>query len=406
MFRGLRPCLSKSRLFLRVGFCLVIVFQETAPSTPGGRSRVLAAETAAAARPPVRPSARPSAPAPPLRDRLPVAAPASSGPSAHRAVAARSPAASRSPLGPGGDTAPCGGSRLPARPSAAPSLAGPPVRAAAAMGTDSRAAGALLARASTLHLQTGNLLNWGRLRKKCPSTHSEELRDCIQKTLNEWSSQISPDLIREFPDVLECTVSHALEKINPDEREEMKVSAKLFIVGSNSSSSTRSAVDMACSVLGVAQLDSVIIASPPIEDGVNLSLEHLQPYWEELENLVQSKKIVAIGTSDLDKTQLEQLYQWAQVKPNSNQVNLASCCVMPPDLTAFAKKFDIQLLTHNDPKELLSEASFQEALQESIPDIEAQEWVPLWLLRYSVIVKSRGIIKSKGYILQAKRRGS
>lgn len=70
----------------------------------------------------------------------------------------------------------------------------------------------------------------------------------------------------------------------------------------------------ACSVLGVAQLDSVIIASPPIEDGVNLSLEHLQPYWEELQNLVQSKKIVAIGTSDLDKTQLEQLYQWAQVK--------------------------------------------------------------------------------------------
>ncbi|XP_048670375.1 glutamate--cysteine ligase regulatory subunit isoform X1 [Marmota marmota marmota] len=275
------------------------------------------------------------------------------------------------------------------------------------MGTDRRAAGALLARARTLHLQTGNLLrSWGRLRRKCPSTHSEELRDCIQKTLNEWSSQISPDLVREFPDVLECTVSHAVEKINPDEREEMKVSAKLFIVGSNSSSSTRNAIDMACSVLGVAQLDSVIIASPPIEDGVNLSLEHLQPYWEELENLVQSKKIVAIGTSDLDKTQLEQLYQWAQVKPNSNQVNLASCCVMPPDLTAFAKQFDIQLLTHNDPKELLSEASFQEALQESIPDIQAHEWVPLWLLRYSVIVKSRGIIKSKGYILQAKRRGS
>lgn len=75
---------------------------------------------------------------------------------------------------------------------------------------------------------------------------------------------------------------------------------------------------------------------------------------------------------------------------------------MPPDLTAFAKQFDIQLLTHNDPKELLSEASFQEALRESIPDIQAHEWVPLWLLRYSVIVKSRGIIKSKGYIYKLK----
>uniref|UniRef100_G1T647 Glutamate--cysteine ligase regulatory subunit n=2 Tax=Oryctolagus cuniculus TaxID=9986 RepID=G1T647_RABIT len=304
------------------------------------------------------------------------------------------------------DAASCGAAAFAACPATRGPVAARPPRATAAMGTDSRAAGALLARARTLHLQTGNLLNWGRLRKKCPSTHSEELRDCIQKTLNEWSSQISPELVREFPDVLECTVSHAVEKINPDEREEMKVSAKLFIVGSNSSSSTRSAVDMACSVLGVAQLDSVIIASPPIEDGVNLSLEHLQPYWEELESLVRSKKIVAIGTSDLDRTQLEQLYQWAQVKPNSNQVNLASCCVMPPDLTAFAKQFDIQLLTHNDPKELLSEASFQEALRESIPDIQAHEWVPLWLLRYSVIVKSRGIIKSKGYILQAKRRGS
>lgn len=39
-----------------------------------------------------------------------------------------------------------------------------------------------------------------------------------------------------------------------------------------------------------------------------------------------------------------------QVKPSSNQVNLASCCVMPPDLTAFAKEFDIQLLTHSDAK--------------------------------------------------------
>lgn len=44
------------------------------------------------------------------------------------------------------------------------------------------------------------------------------------------------------------------------------------------------------------------------------------------------------------------LFHAMKIKPSSNQVNLASCCVMPPDLTAFAKEFDIQLLTHNDPK--------------------------------------------------------
>ncbi|KGL78251.1 Glutamate--cysteine ligase regulatory subunit, partial [Tinamus guttatus] len=231
------------------------------------------------------------------------------------------------------------------------------------------------------------------------------VRDCIQKTLSEWSTKIGQDLNQEALEVLECTVAQAIEKINPEERDELKVSAKLFIVGSNSAS-IRDAVGMACSALGVAQLDSVIIAPPPIEDGISLSLEYLQPYWQELENLVQNKKIVAIGTSDLDKVLLEQLYLWAQVKPSSNQVNLASCCVMPPDLTAFAKQFDIQLLTHNDPKELLCEASFQEVLQESIQTTKAHEWIPLWLLRYSVIVKSRGIIKSKGFILQAKRNAS
>ncbi|XP_062436996.1 glutamate--cysteine ligase regulatory subunit isoform X2 [Rhea pennata] len=215
------------------------------------------------------------------------------------------------------------------------------------MGTDGSRA--LLEQATTLTLQTGNLLNWGCLRKKCPATPSEEVRDCIQKTLNEWSSKIGQDLNQEVLEVLECTVAQAIEKINPEERDELKVSAKLFVIGSNSSS-IRDAVGLACSALGVSQLDSVIIAPPPIEDGISLSLEYLQPYWQELENLVQNKKIVAIGTSDLDKILLEQLYLWAQVKPSSNQVNLASCCVMPPDLTAFAKEFDIQLLTHNDPK--------------------------------------------------------
>ncbi|XP_030062083.1 glutamate--cysteine ligase regulatory subunit [Microcaecilia unicolor] len=270
------------------------------------------------------------------------------------------------------------------------------------METPAHAARTLLEHATTLSLQTGNLLNWGRLSKKCPATPSEELRDCIRTTLNEWSLKISPELVLELPNTLECSMTEATETINPEEREEMKVSAKLFVSGSDFSS-VRDAVNMACSALGVAELDSVIIAPPPLEDGIDLSLEHLQPYWAELENLVQNKKIVAIGTSDLDKSMLEQLYLWAQVKPNSNQVNLASCCVMPPDLTAFAKEFDIQLLTHNDPKELLSEPGFQEAIKESVQDLQVNEWTPLWLLRYSVIVKCRGIIKSKGYILQAKR---
>ncbi|XP_071389632.1 glutamate--cysteine ligase regulatory subunit isoform X2 [Centroberyx affinis] len=259
----------------------------------------------------------------------------------------------------------------------------------------------LLNHAKTLKLHTGNLVNRSRLKKKCPSSPSEELQDCIRATLTDWFSTIQPPS-EELPDTLDCSIPQATDAITPEEREELKVSVKLFLCESDQSS-IRDAVEMACQTLAVSQLDSVIIAPPGPLEGDSQTLSHLQPAWEGLEALVRSQRIAAIGTSDLDKDLLEQLYNWAQVKPSSNQVNLASCCVMPPDLTAFAKEFDIQLLTHNDPKELMSAATFQEAVQESTQDLQVADWRLEWVLRYSIIVKSRGIIKAKGYLVNARK---
>nr|XP_033477666.1 glutamate--cysteine ligase regulatory subunit isoform X2 [Epinephelus lanceolatus] len=247
----------------------------------------------------------------------------------------------------------------------------------------------LLNHAKTLRLHTGNLVNRSRLKKKCPGSPSEELQDCIQATLSDWFSATKPP-------------SEATDAITPEEREELRVSVKLFLCESVESS-IRDAVEMVCQTLAVSQLDSVIIAPPWPLEGDSQSLAHLQPAWEELEALVRSQRIAAIGTSDLDKDLLEELYNWSQVKPSSNQVNLASCCVMPPDLTAFAKEFDIQLLTHNDPKELISAATFQEAVQEGTQDLNIADWRLEWVLRYSIIVKSRGIIKAKGYLVSARK---
>lgn len=259
----------------------------------------------------------------------------------------------------------------------------------------------LLNHGKTLRLHTGNLVNRNRMKKKCPGSPTEELRDCIQATLSDWLSTAKPTNT-DLPDTLDCGIPETTDAITPEERDEVKVSAKLFLCESGQSA-IRDAVEMACQTLAVSQLDSVIIAPPGPVEGDGLTLANLQPAWEELEALVRKQKIAAIGTSDLDKDLLEQLYNWAQVKPSSNQVNLASCCVMPPDLTAFAKEFDIQLLTHNDPKELISAATFQEAMQEGAPGLSTADWRLEWVLRYSIIVKSRGIIKSKGYLVSTRR---
>ncbi|CAG07972.1 unnamed protein product, partial [Tetraodon nigroviridis] len=278
-----------------------------------------------------------------------------------------------------------------------------------------REAKLLLNHAKTLRLHTGNLVSRSRLKKKCPSSPSEELQDCIQATLTDWLSSTKPPP-EDLPDTLDCSIPQETDAIPPEEREELKVSVKLFLC-EPVQSSIGDAVEMACQTLGVSQLDSVIIAPPGSREGDSQSLADLQPAWEALEALVRNQQIAAIGTSDLDKDLLEQLYNWAdmphrvrysdalalfclnQVKPSSNQVNLASCCVMPPDLTAFAKEFDIQLLTHNDPKELISAATFQEAVQEGTQNAVADDWRLEWVLRYSIIVKSRGIIKAKGYLI-------
>ncbi|XP_056270088.1 glutamate--cysteine ligase regulatory subunit [Pseudoliparis swirei] len=259
----------------------------------------------------------------------------------------------------------------------------------------------LLSHAKTLRLHTGNLVNRSHMKNKCPCSPSEELQDCIQATLSDWFSTTKTPS-KDFPDTLDCSIPQETDAITPEERDELRVSVKLFLCESLESS-IRDAVEMVCQTLAVSQLDSVIIAPPwPLESD-SQSLAHLQPAWEVLEALVRSQKIAAIGTSDLDKDLLEQLYNWAQVKPSSNQFNLASCCVMPPELTAFAKEFDIQLLTHNDPKELMSAATFQEAVQEGTQDLNTADWRPEWVLRYSIIVKCRGIIKAKGYLVSARK---
>ncbi|KAL6107903.1 gclm [Pungitius sinensis] len=267
--------------------------------------------------------------------------------------------------------------------------------------TNSEASKMLLSHAKTLTLHTGNLVNRSRLKKKCPGSPSEELQDCIQASLNDWFSTTKPPS-KDFPEALDCSIPEATDRISPEERDELRVSVKLFLCESVQSS-IGDAVEMVCQALAVSQLDSVIIAPPWPLDGEGRNLAHLQPSWKELEALVRSQKIAAIGTSDLDKDLLEQLYNWAQVKPSSNQFNLASCCVMPPELTAFAKEFDIQLLTHNDPKELMSAATFQEALREGSKDLNIADWRLEWVLRYSIIVKSRGIIKAKGYLVSARK---
>uniref|UniRef100_UPI00398F58DD glutamate--cysteine ligase regulatory subunit-like isoform X2 n=1 Tax=Pristiophorus japonicus TaxID=55135 RepID=UPI00398F58DD len=250
---------------------------------------------------------------------------------------------------------------------------------------------------------TGNVVRWCSSARRCPVSPDREVLDCLKAALVEWSSKFHPDQAEGLPEHLVCNLIQDTERIGPSEREDIKLTAKLFVCRFEASM-VKEAVARACLELGVTQLDSVILAPLPLSEGQHCTWQGLEPYWRELEISVRDGKVSSIGVSDLDLKELEALCQQAQVQPSSNQVNLNSCCVIPPDLAAFANKNNIKLLTHNDPIDILPVGSFQEALRDSLRDPHAHQWEPRWILRYSAIIKHRGIIKSKGYVVHAERQ--
>ncbi|WAR13108.1 GSH0-like protein [Mya arenaria] len=237
-------------------------------------------------------------------------------------------------------------------------------------------------KAGSLLLNSGNIVNWNRLKRK-PS-QSPTISECIGTTFQAFINGSDKNELQYLTD-LNCVHQKYKETVPKADRGDFKLTVKIFLCSLLPTDVLQEAVDKVLSELDVSFIETVIVAFPEV-DNEELTLEVVQPYWKALETLVYRETVISLGLADFDKKLLEQLYEWAEVKPMVNQVNLESCCVMPKELVEFAKEKDIQLLTHNDPREK-----------------DGEGWDPLWVLRYSVLVKCRGIVKSKGYLLKAER---
>lgn len=247
-----------------------------------------------------------------------------------------------------------------------------------------------------LYIHGGNISNWNRIKRKTTPSSEDELSESIGTTLNSLLPTNNND--QEFvpQKALRCINKKFVEKIERGEREHLKISVKIFAIELNPAF-VQDALFRAMCELGIDFVETLILALPEIPDDEQLSA--LKGFWEEMEVLMDSGYVCSLGVCDLDKNALEKLYEWARIKPEINQVNLASCCVMPKELVAFSEKHDIQLLTHADPKDILTKGRLEEVLKESYENVPVQGWRPAWALRYSVLVKCRGVIKNKGYIV-------
>ncbi|KAF2670368.1 putative gamma-cysteine synthetase regulatory subunit [Microthyrium microscopicum] len=136
--------------------------------------------------------------------------------------------------------------------------------------------------------------------------------------------------------------------------------------------------------------------------------------YRTLEALHDAGVTRAIGLSEFGTQRLAHVLAAARIAPSVDQINVRDCCVVPRPLIVYAKEKKIELLTHNDCTDILPEGTLRELLgpgETGAGVLAAKgsavgpglhgEVRPLWVVKYTAVVKNRGVVENKGYFAAA-----
>jgi len=259
----------------------------------------------------------------------------------------------------------------------------------------------------------GNLVSDTGFRKKLAGRDAGvELQMVVEDLLSSWelegsSANDNESLVVEKADII-TTNQPAPERYLP--RDQLKITLKIFLHDFDVSA-LFAAVKAALSKLATNRVDMLFVATP-IEAIPHIGIgsgavgpeqeeakEQLLKLWKGVEKLIQEGKVGGAGLCDLHPPVFIQVYEESTIKPISIQVNLKSCCVVPEELSAFAKDNKLTLLTHSDPGELLPGDCLRNMLYPKLSR-EAGHYSADWVARYQVHLKDRGVLLQKRYLIE------
>ncbi|EED19709.1 gamma-cysteine synthetase regulatory subunit, putative [Talaromyces stipitatus ATCC 10500] len=232
-----------------------------------------------------------------------------------------------------------------------------------------------------------------------------------------------------------------------EERDQYDITVKLFylpgIPASRRQAHTRDAIDLVLKELHVETIDLLIVSFPGVsfdaEDEETEAndedeersrtgseskagsecteqaddFESMVKTWHTLEMLVEEGKIAQLGVAEFGTERLARFLQQTRIRPSVDQINVKDCCVVPKSLILYAKQEKIRLLTHNDctnilppgtTRELLGSGNDGAGILASAPDAGdglQGDIEPQWVVKYTTVVKDRGVIENKGYFALA-----
>lgn len=244
-----------------------------------------------------------------------------------------------------------------------------------------------------IYVNTGNLLESEELKRNITVLPGQEIYEGLRLTLEAWKQDKTANE-RELTSTRLLILNDQLQNKKSIDRSNYKVNIKVFLFNNNKDE-LEHAIKFVRDQLSINEIDSLTLSFTPDEQQTNLEL--IKPLWSVLENKTKDE-LLEIGVSDLNTQELISLFNGSsKIKPMFNQINLDSCCTIPPEMSEFAKQNNIRLLTHNDPRDVLNKDKVCELF--GCKNVEKNNWQRKWLIRYSIISRNKGIIQTKGYIL-------
>lgn len=236
---------------------------------------------------------------------------------------------------------------------------------------------------------------------------------------------------REGSDYYIPTIDWSLSGLS-EERDSYDITVKLFYLPSASvkerGEHTRHAVSLVLKELGVDSIDLLIVSFPGMsfdgdceweadkKNALQGNEEEELETWPILEELHKEGVVKKLGLAEFGSSKLEKFLTKITVRPEVDQINVKDCCNVPPPLAELAKKENIELLTHNDCTNILPSGTLREllgqgpkgagVLAESKRGIDGMKGdiTSQWVVKYTAVVRDRGVVENKGYFAVAELR--
>ncbi|KAJ0119105.1 glutamate-cysteine ligase modifier subunit [Diaporthe amygdali] len=190
---------------------------------------------------------------------------------------------------------------------------------------------------------------------------------------------------------------------------------------------TRRALALVLKELGVSSVSLLIASFPGMSfegdceweaDKLNASQgddgSELATWARAVEPLHDEGLARQLGIAEFGSEKLARFLAAARVRPSVDQINIKNCCNVPPPLVTLARDAGIELFVHSDCTDILPKGTLRELLgqgvrgagvladpAEGVDDGLRGELTPQWVVKYTAVVRDRGVIENKGYFAGA-----